>query len=68
MSFTQKEAERIDALDNSHRDADGDVEQINELLGMAFDGWTLNERFDSAKSKAGKIGSKRFLLRMMTHG
>ncbi|KAF1348371.1 kinase-like protein [Lizonia empirigonia] len=55
VSFTQKEAERIDALDDSHRDADGDVEQINELLGIASDGWTLNERFESAMSKSAEI-------------
>jgi hypothetical protein len=55
VAFTQKEAERIDALDDSHRDADGDVEQINELLGIASDGWTPNERFESAKSESAKI-------------
>jgi hypothetical protein len=55
VSFTQKEAEQIDALDDSHRDADGDVEQINELLGIASDGWTLKERFESAMSKSAEI-------------
>jgi hypothetical protein len=43
VSFTQEEAEQIDALDDLHRDADGDVEQINELLGIASDGWTPNK-------------------------
>jgi hypothetical protein len=52
VSFAQTEAEGIDALDDAHRDADGDVEQINELLGIASDGWTPNERFESAKSKS----------------
>ncbi|KAF2130129.1 hypothetical protein P153DRAFT_231335 [Dothidotthia symphoricarpi CBS 119687] len=55
VSVTQEEAERIDALDDSHRDADGDVEQINELLGIASDGWTPHERFESAKRKAAEI-------------
>jgi hypothetical protein len=55
VSFTQKEAEHIDALDDLHRDADGDVEHINELLGIASDGWTPNERFESAKSKSAEI-------------
>ncbi|KAH8732087.1 kinase-like domain-containing protein [Phaeosphaeriaceae sp. PMI808] len=55
VAFTPEEAERIDALDDLHRDADGDVEQINELLGVASDGWTPNDRFESAKSKAAEI-------------
>ncbi|OSS50250.1 hypothetical protein B5807_04729 [Epicoccum nigrum] len=55
VSFTQKEIDQIDALEESHRDADGDVEQINEFLGIASDGWTPNERFESAKDKAAEI-------------
>jgi hypothetical protein len=55
VTFTQTEAEQIDVLENSHRDADGDVEQINELFGIASDGWTPNDRFESAKNKAGEI-------------
>lgn len=55
VSFTQEEAERIDALDDSHRDADGDVENIDELLGIGSDGWTPHERFESAKSKAAEV-------------
>jgi hypothetical protein len=58
VSFTQEEAEQIDALDDLHRDADGDVEQINELLGIASDGWTPNEWFESAKSKSAQIRKK----------
>ncbi|RMZ68811.1 phosphotransferase enzyme family [Pyrenophora seminiperda CCB06] len=55
VSFTQEEAERIDALDDLHRDADGDVEKISELLGVASDGWTPEERFESAMSKLAEI-------------
>ena len=55
VSFTQKEAERIDALYDLHRDADGDVEQINELLGIASDGWTLEERYESTVSRSTEI-------------
>jgi hypothetical protein len=55
VTFTQAEAERIDALDDSHREADGDVENISEFLGIGSDGWTPNERFESAKSKAAEI-------------
>jgi hypothetical protein len=55
ISFTQEKAERIDALDDSHRDTDGDMEQINELLGIGADGWTSNEHYESAKSKAAEI-------------
>ncbi|KAI8941205.1 hypothetical protein NX059_002443 [Plenodomus lindquistii] len=49
VSFTYEEAERIDALDDAHRDADRDVEQINELLGVGSDGWSTNEGFETAK-------------------
>jgi hypothetical protein len=31
------------------------MEQINELLGVASDGWTLKERFESAMSKSAEI-------------
>ncbi|OSS53226.1 hypothetical protein B5807_01856 [Epicoccum nigrum] len=55
VSFTQKETDQIEALAKSHRDADGDVEQINEFLGIASDGWTPNERFESAKDKSAEI-------------
>ena len=55
MSFTQEEADRIDALEGSHRDADNDVEQINDLLDVGSDGWTTNERYEHAKSKAAEF-------------
>jgi hypothetical protein len=42
VSFTQEEAELIDALDDLHRDADSDLERINEFLGLASGGWTPN--------------------------
>ncbi|KAK1910225.1 hypothetical protein P3342_006498 [Pyrenophora teres f. teres] len=52
VSFTEEEAKQIDALDDLHRDADNDMERINWLLGIASDGWTPHERFESARSKA----------------
>ncbi|KAF2850103.1 hypothetical protein T440DRAFT_555370 [Plenodomus tracheiphilus IPT5] len=55
VSFTQEEAEQIDALDDSHRDADADVGTINAMLGIGSDGWTTNERFESARMKAAEI-------------
>lgn len=55
FSFPKDEAERIDALDDSRRNADGDVETINNLLGVASDGWCPHDRFKSAKSKAAEI-------------
>jgi hypothetical protein len=54
-SFTQEEANRIDALDDLHREADGDTAHIKELLSIGSDGWTPHERFDYAKSKAVEI-------------
>jgi hypothetical protein len=55
VSFSKEETERIDALDDSHRDADLDVENINKMLEVASDGWTTNDRYDSAKAKAAEI-------------
>ncbi|KAH3973014.1 hypothetical protein HBH52_147360 [Parastagonospora nodorum] len=55
VSFTSEETQRIDALDNLHRDADGDVEAINDLLGIGPDGWTSNEHIQTAKKKASEI-------------
>jgi hypothetical protein len=55
VSFTQEEAQRIDALDDLHREADGDMENINEMLGIGSDGWMPSERFESVKVKAAEI-------------
>lgn len=55
VTFTLEEAERIDKLDDLHREADTDMEHINELLGIGSDGWMLNERFDIVKSNAAEI-------------
>ncbi|KAF2999663.1 hypothetical protein E8E13_000796 [Curvularia kusanoi] len=55
ITLTQQEADDIHALEESHRDADGDVENINGFLGVASDGWTTNENFETAKSKAAYI-------------
>jgi hypothetical protein len=55
VSLSKEESERIDALDDSHRDADLDVENINNMLDVASDGWTTNDRYDSAKAKAAEI-------------
>jgi hypothetical protein len=55
VSFTKEEANRIDALDDSHCDADGDTAHINELLRIGSDGWTPHERLDYAESKAVEI-------------
>lgn len=55
ISFTQEEAEQIEALQYSHHDVDGDVENINSFLGIGSDGWTTNELFESAKEKAAGI-------------
>jgi hypothetical protein len=55
VSFTKEEAERIDALDDSHREADGDVANINDMPEVAFDDWTTNDRYESAKAKAAEV-------------
>ncbi|KAH7087401.1 kinase-like domain-containing protein [Paraphoma chrysanthemicola] len=55
VSFSDEEMTRIDALDDAHRDSDTDIDQINELLGVASDGWTPNERFEESKERAVQI-------------
>jgi hypothetical protein len=55
LSYTPEEAERINKLDDLHREADGDMERVNELLGIASDGWTLNERFEIVQNNAAEI-------------
>jgi hypothetical protein len=55
VSFTKEKTNRIDALDDSHRDADGDTAHINELLRIGSDGWTPHERLDYAQNKAVEI-------------
>ncbi|KAF1917508.1 kinase-like domain-containing protein [Ampelomyces quisqualis] len=52
---SDQELQRIAALDESLREVDCEMERINGLLGVASDGWTTNEMFESAKEKAGLI-------------
>lgn len=55
VSFTQEETEHIDALNDLHRDADGDFEQVSEYLGVGSDGWTTHERFEKVKRRAEEV-------------
>ena len=50
--LVEEEAQRITALDESLRDFDNEMERINGVLGVASDGWTPNESFESAKERA----------------
>ncbi|KAF2118671.1 kinase-like domain-containing protein [Lophiotrema nucula] len=50
--FTEQEAQRRAALDESLRETDSEMERINNVLGVASDGWTTNEMFESAKERA----------------
>lgn len=52
ISLAEQEAQRRNALDDSHRDADADMEQVNGYLGVVSGGWTPHDRFESAKEKA----------------
>lgn len=47
--------ERINALQNSHRDGDGDIERVYEFLGISSDDWTMDDGFDSAQSRATEL-------------
>jgi hypothetical protein len=55
VSFAKEEAEHINALEDSHREADVDVANINNMLEMASDDLTTNNRYDSAKAQAAEI-------------
>lgn len=45
VSFTQNETERIDALDEEHREVDKVIEGISEYIGVSADGWTPNDDY-----------------------
>jgi hypothetical protein len=53
--FTEQEVQKKAALDESLREVDSEMERINGLLGVASDGWTSNESFESAKERARMI-------------
>lgn len=48
----EQEVQRRASLDDSLREADSEMERINGMLGVASDGWTPNETFESAKERA----------------
>ncbi|KAF2254418.1 hypothetical protein BU26DRAFT_527541 [Trematosphaeria pertusa] len=52
MDIARQEAQRRAALDESLREVDSEMERINGVLGIASDGWTPNESFESAKERA----------------
>lgn len=52
VMLSEQEVQRRAALDESLREVDSEMERINGVLGIASDGWTPNESFDSAKERA----------------
>jgi hypothetical protein len=50
--LSDQEIQQRDALNESLREADSDMERINGFLGVACEGWTTNEMFESAKERA----------------
>jgi len=52
IMFTEQEVQRRAALDESLREVDSEMERINRVLGIASDGWTPNDAFESAKERA----------------
>ncbi|KAF2437966.1 kinase-like protein [Karstenula rhodostoma CBS 690.94] len=52
ISITEKEAQRRATQDESLRETDSEMERILGLLGVASDGWTPSESFDSAREQA----------------
>ncbi|KAF1997562.1 hypothetical protein P154DRAFT_547352 [Amniculicola lignicola CBS 123094] len=55
IMVTEQEVQRRTVLDESLCEVDSDMERINRVLGIASDGWTLNELFESAKERAREI-------------
>ncbi|KAF2258095.1 hypothetical protein CC78DRAFT_587545 [Lojkania enalia] len=52
IMLREQEVQRRAALDESLREVDSEMERINGVLGIASDGWTPNESFESAKERA----------------
>jgi hypothetical protein len=52
IMFKEQEVQIRVALDESLREVDSEMERINRLLGIASDGWTPNDAFESAKERA----------------
>ncbi|KAJ4349361.1 uncharacterized protein N0V89_007975 [Didymosphaeria variabile] len=59
--LTEQEAQKRAALEESLREVDYDMERINGVLGIASDGWTPHERFESAKERARLIREEGLL-------
>jgi hypothetical protein len=57
----EQEAQKRIALDKSLREVDSEMDRINEVLGIASDGWTPKERFESAKERAASIKEEGLL-------
>jgi hypothetical protein len=58
MSLTDDEIQKRGLLDASLREVDYEMERINNILGVACDGWTRNEYFPNAKERARSIKEK----------
>jgi hypothetical protein len=59
--LSEQEAQQRVALDKSLREVDSEMERINEVLGIASDGWTPHERFESSKERAALIKEEGLL-------
>jgi hypothetical protein len=57
----EEEAQSIAALDESLRGVDSEMERINGFLGIAPDGWTPNESFESAKERARLVREEKLV-------
>jgi hypothetical protein len=52
ITIGEQEAQRLATLDESLREVDSEMERITRFLGIASDGWTSNESFESAMERA----------------
>ncbi|EGE84184.2 hypothetical protein BDDG_07129 [Blastomyces dermatitidis ATCC 18188] len=57
------------ALNDSLRDVDTELKQINMFLGVGSDGWTSNELFEQVKERSRSIKADGLAAQsMMTRG
>ncbi|OJD12298.1 hypothetical protein ACJ73_09379 [Blastomyces percursus] len=58
--ISEQDAQKRAAQDDSLRDVDTELEQINGFLGVGPDGWISNELFEQAKERAQSIKAEGF--------
>ncbi|OAT00245.1 uncharacterized protein BDCG_16544 [Blastomyces dermatitidis ER-3] len=67
--ISQQDPQKMAALNDSLRDVDTELKQINMFLGVGSDGWTSNELFEQVKERSRSIKADGLAAQsMMTRG